>query len=383
MKICVAGTRGFPGVQGGVETHCEHLYPRLAELGCEVTVYRRKPYVQSGIRRWKGVRFVDLWCPRTKHTEAITHTTMATLSAAQAGADILHLHAVGPALCVPLARTLGLRVVVTSQGPDYAREKWGTGAKLMLRTGEMLAARYAHRMIVVSEHIRRMIQREYGTDAVVIPNGVRIPDRPEATDRIRRWGLEPDRYVFALGRFVPEKGFHDLLDAWEGVETDWKLALAGDADHPTGYSRGLKERATQMEGVVLTGFVKGQALAQLYAHSGLFVLPSYHEGLPLVLLEALSYGCSPIVADIPSIRSVPLPQERCFRPGDVRELRARLRTWIRRGTTEAQRRHNLRMLRERYDWDSIARRTLDVYREIRREPQRFGSVEPQQGDAYN
>lgn len=364
MKVCVAGTRGFPDVQGGVETHCEHLYPRLAELGCDVTVFRRKPYVHDGRRSWKGVKFVDLWCPRTTRTEAITHTTLATLAAAEAGADILHLHAVGPALCVPLARTLGLKVIVTSQGPDYAREKWGAGAKLVLKTGERFAAHYAHRMIVVSEHIREMIQDKYGADTLVIPNGVDIPDWPTSPDQIGEWDLQPGRYAFALGRFVPEKGFHDLLDAWERVETSWQLALAGDADHPTPYSRQLKERARRMDGVVLTGFVKGETLDQLYTHSGLFVLPSYHEGLPLVLLEALSFGCSPLVSNIPSIRSVPLPDERSFPPGDVAELARKLKTWMERGISPEERDRNLELLRTRYNWDHIARRTLVVYEDV-------------------
>jgi glycosyltransferase involved in cell wall biosynthesis len=320
--------------------------------------------VDDGEREWRGVRLVDLWCPRLKSAEALCHTTLATLAAAKAGADILHLHCVGPALCTPLARALGLKVVITTQGPDYARQKWGPVAKAVLRTGERWGARYGNRVIAVSEHIAGRLRRDYSTDSVVIPNGVDVPEMPAEADQLERWGLEPGRYVFALGRWVPEKGFHDLLEAWRGLDTDWKLALAGEADHPTAYSRSLSRQAEQAGGVVPTGFVKGEALSQLYAHSGLFVLPSYHEGLPVVLLEALSYRCNILASDIPSNRTVDLPDERFFPAGDVQVLRAEMQKWMDRGVSEAERRANLRMLREDYNWDTIAEQTLAVYNEV-------------------
>jgi glycosyltransferase involved in cell wall biosynthesis len=366
IKIFVTGLRGFPDVQGGVETHCEHLYPRLADLGCEIICARRTPYVNDGRRRWRGVRFLDMWCPRRKSLEALSHTALATLAAAEVGADLLHIHAVGPALCTPLARTLGLKVVVTTQGSDYERQKWGPVAKTVLRLGERWGAVYADRIIAVTRHIATRLRRNYGASATVIPNGVEIPRLPESSDQLRRWNLKPGHYAFALGRFVPEKGFHDLLDAWEGLETDWKLALAGTADHPTPYSRSLRKRAEEMNGVVPTGFVKGDALSQLYAHSGLFVLPSYHEGLPLVLLEALSYRCNVVASDIPAVRAVDIREDRFVPPGDVRALREGMRRWMDRGISGREREENLRTLRRNYSWDVIARRTRDVYRSVLR-----------------
>lgn len=369
MRVFVAGTRGFPGVQGGVETHCEHLYPRLADLGCDVTVCRRRPYVEPVEGNvFRGVRFVDLWCPRQTHLEAITHTTGAVLEAARRGADLLHLHCAGPALCTPLACGLGLPVVFTSQGPDYARQKWGPVAKSVLRLGEKWGARGANRTIVVSRHIQRMFCRKYSVEAELIPNGVELPPPVTSDEHLAEWGLQKGRYVFALGRLVPEKGFHDLLAAYEGLDTEWKLALAGEADHPSPYSRELRKRAEAVPGAVMTGFVKGERLRQLYAHCGLWVLPSYHEGLPLVLLEALSYGCSVLVSDIPANRSVDLPEGRFFPVGDPAALRRKMAHWLRRGIDEEERRRNLQMIRDHYDWDDIARRTLRVYEKAVEEP---------------
>lgn len=365
MKVCVTGTRGFPGVQGGVETHCEHLYPKLAELGCQVTAFRRTPYLSSDSpQEYRGVKFRDLWCPRRMSLEAIFHTALSTIRAAFMRPDVLHIHAVGPALCVPLARLLGLPVVVTSQGPDYARPKWGKLATRVIKLGERWAARYANRMIVVSDAIRRMVKEEYGDDAEVIPNGVELPEGPIGSDRLDQWGLEPGRYVFALGRFVEEKGFDHLLEAYRGLDTEWKLALAGDADHPRPHSRYLRRTAEEMDKVVLTGMVKGKDLQQLYANCGLMVLPSHHEGLPLVLLEALSYGCNVIASDIPACRAVPLREERYVPDGDETALRQKMEHWMAKGISQTERQENLDLLRREYDWGTIARRTLAVYREV-------------------
>lgn len=367
VKVYVAGTRGFPGIQGGVETHCEHLYPRLSRLGCDVTVFRRTPYLKKPRRRsYEGVKFIDLWCPRLRSLEAFAHTLTAVLIAALRRADILHIHCVGPALCTPIAKRLGLKVVFTSQGPDYEREKWGPLAKMMLRLGERLGSEHADRTIVVSDHIRDLLKDKHGVESDLIPNGVTIPEPSASTEYLEKWGLRRGQYVFAAGRFVPEKRFHDLVQAFCRLQTEWKLAIAGQADHPSAYSRALEARATEAEGVVLTGFVGGEELRQLYTHCGLFVLPSRHEGLPLALLEALSYGNSVLASDIPAHKEVPLRADRFFRVGDVGHLSERMAYWMQRGITDEEKRENLRLLHERYNWDTIARRTLDVYRKVSR-----------------
>ena len=362
--VMVVGTRGFPGIQGGVETHCQELYPRLAREGCNVVVFRRTPFLGQDVSRsYHGVSFRDLWCPRSKYLEAIFHTTLGVLQAALEGPDLVHIHAVGPALCTPLARLLGLRVVVTSQGADYRRPKWGWLARRVMKLGEKWAARYAHRLIVVGEHIRRRMKKEYGAEATVIPNGVKIPHRPIGDDLVKQWGLEPGKYVFALGRFEEEKGFDHLLDAFAGLDVDWNLALAGDAQHASDFSRTLKSRARRSDRIVYTGVVKGKALDQLFDNCGLFVLPSHHEGLPLVLLEALSYGCSVLVSDIPACRMIPLPEKRYCPDGDVPRWRKKMEYWIRHGIDEGEKRSNLRMLEETFNWNIIAERTMELYRE--------------------
>jgi glycosyltransferase involved in cell wall biosynthesis len=374
MRIVVLGTRGIPDVPGGIEKHCEYLYPRLVEMGCDVTVLGRTPYTGSREYEYRGVHVVPLRCPRSRSLEAFTHTFIGVLTAKRIGCDILHIHGVGPSLCVPLARLLGLKVVMTHHGPDYERKKWGPFAKWVIKTGETWGSRSATEIICISDSIANDIRKRFNRDVTVIPNGGTISEISQTQDALREYGLERGKYVLAVGRFVPEKGFHDLVDAFAGADTGaaddtssggkWKLALVGASDHPDKYSRELNERARMSEDMILTGFLTGKPLHELYSHAGLFVLPSYYEGLPIVLLEAMSYGLSCVATDIPANRHVPLDDERFFDAGDIGALSEKITEFIRRPHTDEDRQAEISMIAERYSWDEIARRTLEVYRRI-------------------
>ena len=210
MKIVVIGTRGIPEIQGGVETHCQQLYPRIAAMGHDVTIVRRTPYVgaSKGMKEFKGVHLVDVYAPRKKSIEAIVHTTLAMLKARSLNPDVLHVHAIGPGLLVPFARLLGMKVVSTNHGPDYDRQKWGRLAKFVLKTGERLSAKGSNKVIVISQVIADILSTKYGRkDTELIYNGVEIPNLSTDTDYIERLGLKPNRYVVAVGRFVERRAF--------------------------------------------------------------------------------------------------------------------------------------------------------------------------------
>ncbi len=354
LKVAVVGTRGVPGVAGGVESHCEALYPRLAAMGYEILILRRKAYVGDGITSWKGVVLKDLWCPRKKSLEAIWHSLAAVVAARRAGADLVHIHGIGPALASPLARLLGMRVIVTNHGPDYERAKWGRLARAALHLGEIWSCRVAHEIISISPRIQMYLEEHYGRDSVLIPNGVELPEDSGAQNYLRELGLEEGRYVLGLGRFVEEKNFHLLVEAFSELKPEgWKLVLAGDADHDSSYSESLKRKAREA-GAILTGYVKGARLAALLRGAGLFVLPSAHEGLPISLLEAMSAGIDVLVSDIEANQLPELEEGDFFSLSDPGALREALR---RKLNSASRRQYDMR----RYDWDSIAARTAEVY----------------------
>ncbi len=361
MKIVVTGTRGIPDIQGGVETHCEELYPRLVALGHDVTVVRRSCYVtpQNKIDQYKGVKLKDIYAPRKKSIEAIVHTFLAILYARRVHADVLHIHAIGPALLTPFARLLGLKVVMTHHGPDYDRQKWNRLAKTVLRMGERMGARFANEVIVISTVIDRILREKYHREnAHLIYNGVNMPVPAETTDYIHSLGLEPHRYVLAVGRFVEEKGFDLLVRAFAHIPHDgYRLVIAGDADHEDHYSMSLKQLARE-HGVVLTGFIRGAKLNELFSQARLFVLPSFHEGLPIVLLEALSYRLPVLVSDIPANRLACLAPTDFFVTGEEHSLEGLLSRKLAEPDTRIS--YNL----SPYNWDYIATQVDAVYRRL-------------------
>lgn len=365
MKIAVVGTRGFPGVQGGVETHCEKLYTHLAKNGCNITVFTRKPYISKDIHTFRGVSLIPVNCPKSKFLEAIVHTFKSVLMARKIKPDILHMHAIGPSFFAPLARVLGMKVVVTNHGPDYKRKKWPPPAKVFLRFCERIGTKFANRIIAISDNISDDIKRKYSREAMTIPNGIEIPGHLETHDTLKKYGLQRRKYVLAVGRFVPEKGFDDLIDAFNRRNfNEWKLVIVGKADHEDRYSMGLKERAEKNKNIILTGFLTGQPLQELYSHAGLFVLPSYYEGLPIVLLEAMSYGLSCIASDIPANRSVGLDDDRFFRAGDINMIAMKIEEFINKPFKEEERKRQIDIIAERYNWGKIAEDTLRVYESV-------------------
>lgn len=364
IKVMVLGLRGFPDVQGGVEKHAEHLYPLLAQIGCRIEVIARSRYLPRFTRTWRGVRFRRLWAPKIKGLEAFVHSFLGVIYAAVMRPDILHIHAIGPGIVTPLARLLGLTVVITHHGPDYDREKWNFFARWLLRRGEAWSMKFSHRRIVISKVIRDLIMQRYGIDTNVIPNGVDLPVITGSDRAVQEFGLTKQHYILLVSRFVPEKRHLDLIRAFRQAGlSSWKLVLVGDADHPDKYSESVREEARHAPNVVLTGFQSGVALQELYEHAGLFVLPSSHEGLPIAMLEALSYGVPVIASNIPANIEVGLPPENYFALGDSAALASLLR---RRCVTisDIERREYLRLVEDRYDWTKIARNTFDLYRQV-------------------
>lgn len=370
-KIVVMGTRGVPNIMGGVETHCEELFPRLVEMGCDVTILRRDNYVtelsDAEVKdgQWKGVKLVDVPSPKKKSFEAIVHTVRAINKAKELGADIVHIHAIGPALVAPYAKMRGLKVVFTHHGPDYDRDKWGFAAKTMLKLGETLGCKFADHVIVISDVIKNLIARRCGRtrNVSLIYNGVPSPELCHEPEYFNELGIEEGKYILGMCRFVPEKHLHDLVAAYvklckDGrLPEDVKLVLAGDTDFEDDYSRGLKKLARE-SGVVLTGFVRGTKLHSLLTNAMCYSLPSSHEGLPIALLEAMSYQLPVITSAIPANLEVGLDAERYHEVGDVDALAKKLEAICSRPL------ERIKYDMGKYDWDRIAKQVASVYESL-------------------
>ena len=364
--VMVVGLRGFPGVQGGVETHAQYLFPAIASAGFRVTVALRSPYIgDAHPSEWNGVKFVKLWAPRSKSMEALVHTFLAILYAAIRRPDVLHIQAIGPALLTPLARLFGLKVVVTHHGADYDRQKWGPIGKSVLRFGEALGMRAANKRIAVSRTMQAHVRKKYGLEAACIRNGVEPSTAPSSRHALEQFRLEPRKYILTVSRIVPEKRHLDLIAAFTRAGLPgWKLVLAGGSIHPDAYSRSVEDLAAKTRNVVATGFQEGLALRELYGHAGLFVLPSSHEGLPIALLEALSYGLPALVSDIEPHLEIELPVRHYFRMGDVDALAEAIKRMA-ASEVSAEWSENLKQwTSRRFNWSTSAQETIAIYRSL-------------------
>jgi glycosyltransferase involved in cell wall biosynthesis len=367
MKICVTGLRGIPGVMGGVETHCEELLPRLAQMNCDVEIELccRARYVDTQLTSFRGVKLTPLYAPGGNASEALVSTLIGVLHAWRCGADALHIHAVGPALMAPLARLLGLRVLLTHHGADYNRAKWGYMAKTMLKLGEWFGMHFANHVICVSPSLATTLCRRFPSataKTTFIPNGVSVPavsDRP-AGEVLAEFGLKSGHFVLCVARLVPEKGLDYLIEAHLASGDARPLVIAGSGRRGDKYAEGLQARAGT--GVRMLGMQSRGVLGVLYRHASLFVLPSWHEGLPIAALEALSCDCPVLLSDIQANLDLGLPAACYFPVGDGDALAHRL--------LHAQSSHEMRSITglNLMNWDEVATRTSLYYRQLLSRP---------------
>ena len=355
MKICVLGTRGFPNVEGGVETHCHALYSTLAEAAAHsIIVYRRKPYVSSN-DRVEGIQFVDLPSTRIKGFEAVLHSFLATVHTVCTRPDVVHIHNIGPALFSPILKLFNIKVVLTYHSANYEHSKWGSFARNLLRLSEKLAFRCADRIIYVNRIQMEKAPEYVRKKSVAIPNGIASPIITDNTDYLEYLGIEAGKYVLSVGRITPEKGFDTLIKAFaSSAPADIKLVIAGSPGAEQAYKQSLL-KLSEDKPVVFPGYVKGEPLAQLYSNAALYVLPSNNEGFPMVLLESMSYGRDVLVSDIPATRLFPLEEEDYFPVGDYERLGKKLLERLSKNTSS--RSYEL----DEYNWQQIAAKVLEIY----------------------
>jgi glycosyltransferase involved in cell wall biosynthesis len=360
------GTRGLPASDGGVEIAVEALSRELVKRGHRVTVYGRRGYCDPHLRLHEGIRQIPLPQINTKHLEAISHTALATSHALISGGnDLVHFHATGPSLLSWLPHLKRIPSVVTIQGMDWKREKWGASARNVLRFAARVASTVPDETIVVSRVLQQQLTKSYGREFHYVPNGVDLTGMTEAQP-VEGLGDRP--FALFLGRIVPEKQVHLLIEAFSRLQGDFQLAIAGSSSHSDEYVQTVRRLAAADQRVVLLGSRYGAEKAWLLKNSTVFVQPSTIEGLPIALLEALACDCFTIVSDIPeNVEAVTLrddaPYGLVFRTGDVEDLALKLGQALQPGSRlVADTPRAGKLVRERYDWERIAEQTENVYR---------------------
>jgi len=356
MKICVFGMRGFPDVEGGVEKHCEAIYP-IMDDDFEITVLRRRPYVKNIKADFKHIYFVDLPSTRIKGFEALFHSLLSTLKSVKLKPDVVHIHNIGSCLFSSIIKHAGIPIVLTYHSPNYEHKKWNRFGKALLRFCEKTAFKNCDRIIYVNRFQMEKAPAVVRNKSVFIPNGIPFPHLTCGEDRLSKWGLTKGKYILAVGRITPEKGFDDLINAYNMAGlSGYKLAIAGGVEFEKGYMNSLS-KISDKNNVIFTGYVYGEDLYQLYNNAALFVLSSHNEGFPLVLLEAMSYNLDVLVSDIPATHLVNLSPDSYYPVGNTDKLAFSLKEKISHPSKPV---YDL----AEYNWNSIAKETGDIFKSL-------------------
>lgn len=360
MKIAMIGSRGVDSDYSGVETSLREICPRLVERGHDVHVFSEDK--KDGLSTYRGVKIVRVRALYGKHSETLSRSAIATFKSIGRGFDVLNFHAQGSGIFCPIARLFQNRSVVTVHGLDWQRDKWSSFAQLSLKTAERVAVYSADQLVVVGKGLLDYFKQTYDRNAVFIPNGITPRTRPaEAQQQLSTLGLSPRDYVLFASRLVPEKGCHELIQAYNAIDTHRKLVIAGGSRYQDEYIGELKRLADPAK-VIFTGHVSGDLLAALFSNAYLFVLPSHIEGLSNALLEALAYQTCPLISDIPENRAVAEDLGYSFKVGDVTDLRARLTDLLENEEkVRAAESHLNGVVQDTYNWDNIVRRYEEVY----------------------
>ena len=365
LRIAMFGQKHTFSHEGGIETVVTELICRMADKGYAVTCFDRSGRTGMDERkilqkRDSRIRIKHVLTVNSRGFAALTSSLSASICTAFGNYDIVHVHAEGPAAACWLPKLFGKRVICTIHGLDWQREKWGRFASLYIKQGERIAAKYADEVIVLNESTRQYFLREYGRETVVIPNGVTEPKKSAANLIREYWNLEQDSYVLFVGRLVPEKGLRYLLEAWKEIQTEKKLVIAGGTPASEHFLQELKELAS--ENVFFTGFVQGAALDELYSNAYLYVLPSDLEGMPLSLMEAMSFGACCLTSDIPGCMETAEDRAFYFEHGNVEALRKSIQSLL--DTPETVKNCKAKaseFILEKYSWDKTVDMTLAVY----------------------
>lgn len=367
LNIAMIGHKYVPSREGGVEIVVENLASEMAAKGHKVTLFNRKRKEYPKISEYNGCKVENIFTVNKKSLDAVVYAFFATIKAKKAAKngkfDVLHFHAEGPCLFLNLLPEKARRkykVVVTVHGLDWQRGKWGGFASKIILKAEQRAVKYADEIIVLSKSNADYFMEKYQRQTTVIPNGVRLPQLKDADAIYDKWRLTKNGYVLFLARIVPEKGLHYLIDAWKKAVaetgTDKKLVIAGGSSHSDGYFSEIVKKCKGDDSIIMTGFVQGQVLEELYSNAYLYVLPSDIEGMPMSLLEALSYGNTCLVSDIPENTDIINKDCFTFEKSNVEDLGVQLKR-ILNLNLETHKKTELP-----YDWEEVVQKTLEVYK---------------------
>ena len=373
MKVAMVGHKIIPSRRGGIEKVLTSLCPLLVEEGAEVTCYNRSSdkveneYVGTVVdKKYCGVKLKKAFTLNARGVSAMMASFTAAIGAAFGKYDIVHFHAEGPCAAMWIPKLFGKKCVATVHGLDWQREKWGKGfASKYIKFGERVMAKYADEIIVLSESAAKYFKDTYNRDTVLINNGIEKPDKKQA-DKIKElYGISKDEYICMVSRLTAEKGVHYLIDAYNSINTDKKLVIAGDTSDTDDYVELLKKKAEGNSNIIFTGFISGDVLDEIYSNAYLVVLPSDIEGMSLSLLEAMAYGNAVLCSDIPENTLVVEDKAIHFEKSNISDLADKLQMLCdKQDIRDDYKKNAEEFILGKYNWNDVAKSTHNLYKKV-------------------
>lgn len=364
LKIAIVGIRGLPPRYGGGETASHELGRRLVERGHEVTVYCRYHNTEPPRpAEYDGMALVHLPSWHTKNLDTPTHIILCAIDLVlHRRADLVLLSGVGTTFIIPLLRLFGMRSVMWADGQDWKRGKWGGFARWFLKTSAQACCRISDGIVTDTTVAHRFYREEFDRRTTYIPYGANV-EEVSGTETLQQYGVEPGRYVLFVGRLIPEKGVHYLIEAFEDLDTEYKLVIVGDSPYTPDYVQRL--RSTKDPRIVFTGYLFGDGFKQLMKNCRVYVQPSDIEGTSPVLLTAMGHGRPVVVNGIPENLATVGEAGRSFPPGNVAELRRILEEILDEPETlEELGEKSLHRVQTHYSWERIADEFQDLFRAL-------------------
>ena len=375
LNIAMLGHKRIPSREGGIEIVVEELSTRMVKRGHHVTCFNRRGHHISGkkfdsenLKEYKGIRIKSVFTINAKGLAAMSSSFFAALEAALGKYDVVHFHAEGPCAMIWLPKLFGKRCVATIHGIDWARSKWKGFAKEYIKFGERMAVKYADEIIVLSKGVQEYFQNEYNRKTVYIPNGVNKPEIKPADLITKEYGLRKNSFILFLARLVPEKGLQYLIEAFKHIQTEKKLVIAGGSSDSDDFMKQVQDMAAGDSRIIFTGFVQGQMIDELYSNAYIYCLPSDLEGMPLSLLEAMSYGNCCLTSDIAECAEVVDDKAATFQKADVKDLEVKLQYLIdHKNVTEEYKKQAANYICGKYNWEDVVNKTLQLYHNTKEE----------------
>jgi glycosyltransferase involved in cell wall biosynthesis len=358
MRIAILGTRGIPASYGGFETFAEHLATRLVARGHDVTVYCRAHYVSPRQMEYHGVRLKVLPTIRHKYFDTVVHTFLSAIHAVSGRFDAALICNAANAPFSPILRLSGTPVAINVDGLEHKRKKWNWLGRRYYQFAEYLSTLLPNEMVTDAQVIQEYYLARHNAPSTMIAYGSEVERRPDR-ELVRKWRVEPNRYVLYVSRLEPENNAHLVIEAFKKVRTAYRLLVVGDAPYAEQYITDLKARARGDKRIVFTGFVFGQDYRALQQNAYCYVHATEVGGTHPALLEAMGYGNCVLTLATPE--NLEVVGDAGVTYSDEFDLTEKLQRVLRDGSLVHAYRHRAQArIRSHYDWDSV----VDQYEQL-------------------